>query len=79
MLPARMLEDIQRMSKKIDSDTDYRAGNRCYTYKGVHIPGCWGCVIYGHSCCTCRSPKQESLIEKMNMLERRVAELEGKL
>ena len=27
----------------------------------------------------CRSPKQEGVIAKMNMLERRVAELEGRL
>ena len=59
--------------------SDYRAGNRCYTYKGVHIPGCWGCVIRGHSACTCRSPKQEDVISRMDMLERRIAELEGRI
>jgi len=35
--------------------------------------------VYGHSGCTCISPKREEMIDKMNMLERRIAELEGKL
>lgn len=59
--------------------TDYRAGKWCYNYKGVHIPGCIGCAVYGHERCTCVSPRREILIAKMNMLERRIAELEGKL
>lgn len=63
-------DHVRDFTKRID---------RCHTYRGVHIPGCWGCVIYGHSRCTCRTPKREDLIAKMNMLERRIAELEGKL
>ena len=68
----------RKAGKRVQGEvTDYRAGKRCYNYKGVHIPGCWGCVIRGHGACTCRSPKQEDVIAKMNMLERRVAELES--
>ena len=26
---------------------------RCYEYKGVHIPGCMGCAVRGHAYCTC--------------------------
>ncbi len=34
---------------------------RCHCYRGVHIPGCWGCVIYGHSRCTCeRGPRLDA-------------------
>ncbi len=62
-----------------DDKTDYRAGRRCYTWQGYHIPGCWGCVIGGHKCCTCESPRREEVIEKLNMLERRLAGVEGKL
>ncbi len=74
-VPAVLQRETTASTETIEM-TDYRAGRRCYTYRGVHIPGCWGCVIYGHSACTCRSPKQEDLLSKMNMLERRIAELE---
>lgn len=56
--------------------TDYRAGKRCYNYNGVHIPGCWGCVIYGHTHCTCSSPVHRDIAAKMRFLERRIAKLE---
>lgn len=26
---------------------------KCHTYRGVHIPGCWGCAVYGHRRCHC--------------------------
>ncbi len=54
--------------------------DRCYNHRenGVvyHIPGCWGCVIYGHERCTCRAPKHEDVADKIARLERRIEELE---
>lgn len=35
---------------------------RCYTTQGVHIPGCWGCAIYGgerHDAFHCTCPARE--------------------
>jgi len=63
-------------SRHQEVDTDYRAGKRCYTYQGHHIPGCMGCAVYGHAQCTCISPRREELLDKMNILEKRIAELE---
>lgn len=25
----------------------------CHVAEGVHIPGCYGCAVYGHRRCTC--------------------------
>ena len=53
----------------------------CYTTDGVHIPGCIGCAVYGHSRCTCtrRSRDEEvaDLVDKVRELAARVAFLEG--
>ncbi len=54
-------------------------GRPCREWKGVHIPGCMGCAVYGHSGCTCREMKKtdyEKLLERFERLEKRVAKLE---
>jgi hypothetical protein len=48
----------------------------CYRYKGVHIPGCWGCAVYGHWRCTCQGTDERGkLLLRIEALERRVAGL----
>jgi len=40
---------------------------RCHTYRGVHIPGCMGCAVYGHRLgCTCRPRSVDDEIEKLS-------------
>lgn len=73
------MSETVSMEKAADKVTDYRSGKRCYTWRGYHIPGCIGCAVYGHDRCTCVSPNREEIIDKMTMLERRIAEMEGKL
>lgn len=54
--------------------------SRCYTYKGTHIPGCYGCAIYGGGrrdhkrYCTC-PPKDSPLNARIERVERRLAKL----
>lgn len=62
--------------------------NRCHTYQGVHIPGCWGCAIYGgekhdRDRCTCPRPERAHLpdpetliLAKLDAIEARLAKLE---
>ncbi len=54
--------------------------DRCHTYQGVHIPGCWGCAIHGdwphRMACTC-PPKPAQ--EREDPLERRIARMERTL
>lgn len=58
--------------------------DRCRTYQGVHIPGCWGCAIYDHLRCTCPPARRgegkpfKSTDDRIAELEARIAELEGK-
>ena len=55
----------------------------CYTVGGVHIPGCIGCAVYGHGCCTCtrksRDEEVADLADKVQDLTARVALLEAAL
>ena len=54
-------------------------GKPCYDWKGVHIPGCMGCAVYGHSGCTCRAMKKDDMVElldRISRLEKRVRKLE---
>lgn len=52
--------------------------DRCRTIKGVHIPGCMGGAVYGHSGCTCPSPseRKKDLDQRVKGLEYRLSELE---
>ena len=67
--------------------------SRCYTYQGVHIPGCWGCAVnwstLGHAgACICPPARprdapepnvwEDPLERKVKRLEARIAELEGR-
>lgn len=48
----------------------------CYTTKGVHIPGCMGCAVYGHSRCTCSPKTPPDVFDRLEKLERKIAKLE---
>lgn len=64
--------------------------SRCHTYRGVHIPGCMGCAVYGgdgHSrqWCTCPAPARatapdpESLIlAELRAIRERLDALEAR-
>jgi len=65
-------------------------GKPCREWKGVHIPGCMGCAVYGHRGCTChefrksdyeklldRLDRLEKLLDRLDRLEKRVKKLEG--
>ena len=44
--------------------------DRCYTYRGAHIPGCVGCAAMGdHSYCTCPRRGERSIEERVARLE----------
>ena len=47
---------------------------RCFTTRGVHIPGCMGCAAMGHERCTCANKPT-----RIETLERRIDRLEGAL
>lgn len=51
---------------------------RCRTIKGVHIPGCMGCAVYGHERCTCPKPveRRKDADARISALERRLLDLE---
>ncbi len=52
---------------------------RCQMFEGYHIPGCWGCVIWGHHMCTC-PPKANTLSRlaaQLDELRERVERLEA--
>jgi hypothetical protein len=55
---------------------------RChYTYDPVagkvHIPGCWGAVVYGPSFCTCYNRRaEEAESEKVKDLSRQLQDCE---
>lgn len=38
---------------------------RCYSYQGTHIPGCWGCAVYGHARCTCPGRSSDERRQRM--------------
>ena len=52
---------------------------KCRNYRGVHIPGCWGCTIYGHDRCTCRQPSEKDNLDRIKALELRMAALEKRM
>lgn len=70
--------------------------NYCYTIqsgrdRGVHIPGCMGCAVFGHYACTCpgkagigslvcdSESNDKELVMRVEELEERVAMLEKSL
>lgn len=52
---------------------------RCHTFRGVHIPGCWGCAIYDHKRCTCGPRVSERHEPAADSMERRIVALERKV
>ena len=44
--------------------------DRCYRSQGYHIPGCYGCAVYGHHRCTCPPTDSPSLVARIERLER---------
>jgi len=54
------------------------SGDVCRTVDGVHIPGCMGCAVRGHSYCTCKSSRAVA-DHRVAQLERRVKQLEQQI
>ena len=50
-------------------------GMGCRTVDGVHVPGCMGCAVYGHSRCTCSPNPPNHVIERIEKLEEQVKKL----
>ena len=57
-----------------DPHADY--DDVCHVYRGVHIPGCMGCAVYGHAGCTCPPRDRKTEIDRLHT---RVAALEAKV
>jgi hypothetical protein len=56
---------------------------RCYTIrsgegKGTHIPGCWGCAVFGHDRCTCNAGEPATRKSERS-IEDRLTAIEAKL